>query len=179
MLSFSAKSILVVLLNHSPWADRAVPPEVKVVGMAYVAQAIYDAARTDTEAASLITLGLKESGYRISVVFDGCRGLGARACDSGKARGAWQPHKESCPAVWALPIGSVESIRAEAECAMAQLRGHAWRCRDHASNPLEGAFSGYATGGACHWVGAAGRVETARRIVKELRAVGAHATESF
>ena len=66
-----------------------------------------------------------------------------------------------------FPTGTPESLVAEARCAIAQLRFHGRRCRDHALTPMIGAFAGY-SGAGCHWPGASERVLTTRRMAAEL-----------
>lgn len=164
----AAAAILAVLLAHPSWSDRELKPDNRAAAIQPVAEAIADAARNPRETAVLVALGLHESGFALAVVAGDCASLGPRACDSGKARGVWQLHEAACRAAYAFAAGSVESIRAEARCAIAQLRFHAARCRKHAATPELGAFSGFATGSACHWGGAEARVRTTRSVEREL-----------
>ena len=168
-MSVSAAGILAVLLAHPAYADRHVPRDERASALQPVAEAIAAAARDDVEAAELLALGKHESGFRIAVVQGRCAELGPRACDSQRARGTWQLHISACPHAYLYEAGSVDSIHEEALCAIRQLRFHGWRCREHALTPMLGAFSGFATGSACHWSGAGARVLTVRRMATELR----------
>lgn len=167
-MSVAVSAILAVLIAHKPWVDRDVSNEAREEQLRPVAEAIAEAAPRPEDAALLLALGWEESRFAISVVRSGCAGLPARACDRRLARGFAQLHESACPEAFKLPVGTEESIRIEARCAIAQLHHHAARCRDHAASPWYGAFSGYATGGDCHWRGAEWRVLTARRMLAEL-----------
>lgn len=167
-MSVSAAAVLSVMLAHPPWGDRDVKPEDREAALRPVAEAVASAARTPVEAAELLALGMHESHFALAVVRDGCMGLPSAACDSGKARGPWQLHEASCRAAYTFPAGTPDSVRAEARCAIAQLRFHGYRCREHALSPLMGSFAGFATGSKCHWAGAGERVLTTRRMSAEL-----------
>lgn len=162
-MSVSAAAVLSVMLAHPAYSDRQAPSEEREFALRPVAEAIASAARTSTEAAELLALGMHESHFALAVVRDGCRGMGDTACDSRKARGPWQLHREACRAAWAFDQGSVESTRVEARCAVALLRGYEAHC-----GSLGGAYAMYGTGHSCSFRGSAARVATTFRFTREL-----------
>lgn len=166
-MSVSAAAVLTVMLARPAWVDRAVPAEERIAALGPIATAIAEAVHSDEEAAALVLLGRVEGeNFALAIVRGGCTSSG---CDHGAARGVFQEHRSFCPAAYVFAAGSIESIRAEARCAVGALRLHASRCREHALTPWHGAFSGFATGHSCHWSGADDRVRAAQRVVVELR----------
>ena len=161
--------ILAVLLQHHSWSDRHISHDVRARALTPVAEAIAEESSSPAEAARLIALGLHESRFAVSVVRDGCSGLPASACDHRRARGAWQLHTAACSEAYEHRAGTEASIHAEARCAVKLMRGYMSSCREHGATPAEGAFSGYATGGLCHWRGAEERAKTALRIEREIK----------
>ena len=167
-MSVSAAAVMTVLLAHKPWLDRDMSTTEREHVLQPVAEAIADVSRNELDAAVLLSLGWHETKFASLVLTGRCREMPeGQRCDSGKARGVWSLHAEACRDAWALAAGSVESVRAEARCALRLLRFHAYRCREHSISPLFGAFSGY-SGAGCHWGQAEQRVATVQRFAAEL-----------
>ncbi len=164
----SPATILLILLAHKPWADRDVSNDVREEQLRPVAEAIAEVSRDRTDAAMLLALGWHESRFALAVVRHGCEGLPARACDRHHARGFAQLHEAACVEAYDYPAGSVESIRAEARCALAKMRGYSVSCLPHNPSPLYAAFSGMALGHCAAWQGANERVLSVRRFAAEL-----------
>lgn len=160
-----AATVAAWILSKPAWLDRDVTREQRAPIVEMYATAIVDASRNDTDVAMLLSLARHEASFSVRIGGGNCP---ARACDHGRARGWFQLHESACRAAWAFDAGTVESVREEARCALSQLKHHGWRCREHSLTPMMGAFSGYATGGDCHWAGAGARVMTVRRIAAEL-----------
>jgi len=168
----SAAAVLAVLLLHPSWSDRHVSPDVRARALTPVAEAIAEASGSTAEAARLVALGLHESRFGISVVRDGCSGLPASACDRRRARGAWQLHSAACVEAYEHRAGTEASIHAEARCAVRLMRGYMSSCREHGASPAHAAFAAMALGHCGLWVGSDQRVQTARRIERELLKAG-------
>lgn len=167
MVIAGAVAVLDVMLAKPAFVDRDVPREERAAALAPIATAIAEEAQSIDEEGALVYLGRHEGGYfDLRIVRGGCNKNG---CDHGRSRGVFEVQPNTCPAAFKFAAGSVESIRAETHCAVATLRFHAYRCREHALTPWHGAFSGYATGHSCHWSGADDRVKAARAVVVELR----------
>ena len=160
--------VLAVLLAHPSWSDRGLAPGVRARALEPVAEAIAEVAETRLEAAWLLADGMHESGnFSLVVVLRGCDGMKPRACDYRTSRGAWQLKERSCPEAHAHRAGSVDSIRAEARCAVGLMRGYLRDCRGE-----RGMFSALALGHCGAWRGAGDRVVTVRRIEVELEREG-------
>ena len=125
------------------------------------------------EAAALISLAWHETKFASAVMEGRCSDLHPRACDSGRALGVWQLHKQACTAAWALAspnggtAGQRESLREQARCAIRLLRWNAKRGRDRARTPLHAAFAGYAAR-PWNWAGAEVRVATVRAVLRRM-----------
>jgi hypothetical protein len=168
-LTVSAAAIAAWVLAHPGWIDRDVTREQREPYVQRYAQAIADEARTPTEAAMALAQGFEDSKFAFLVMAGRCDEMPrGQQCDHGTSRGAFQLKEATCPTAYRFAPGTEESIRAETHCVLAQLRFHAWRCREHALTPLFGAFSGIADGHSCHWGGAGARVLRTRRIAAEL-----------
>jgi hypothetical protein len=96
--------------------------------------------------AGLIMVGQSESGFA-AYVAAGCLEppRGAPRCDADKqgqpqALGYWQLHRSVCPAAWAFPPWTLESLREQIACAARLWERAAWRCL-----PRGGGFG-------CGWV---------------------------
>lgn len=160
-----AAAVAAWILSRPAWLDRDLTREQREPVVMKYATAIVAAAHNDVEVAELVALARSESATSARIGGGECP---PKMCDHGTSRGWFQLKSAACPTAWAVDAGSVESIDAEARCAIAQLRHHAWRCREHALTPMVGAFAGYATGGDCHWTRAGERVLLTRRIAAEL-----------
>ena len=147
------------------------PPESetdRAARLGVVADAIASASRTRTEEASLVAIVKHESAGSMLVQLGRCAELPrGQRCDGGAARGLFQLHRAACPAAYALPEGSVESIRAEAQCAIRLLRWNAQRGKEHTLTPLRAAFAGYAARD-WHWKGAEERERTVRAVLARM-----------
>jgi hypothetical protein len=161
--------ILAALLSLAPYSgDRDEAAAARVSRLTIAAESISAVARNRGEVAALIALGRHESNFSALVQAGRCSELHMlHACDNGKARGVWQLHAEACPAAYAFADGSIESIRAEAQCAIRLLRWNAERGREHTLTPLHAAFAGYAAK-AWGWSGADERVRTTRAVLARL-----------
>jgi hypothetical protein len=161
----SAVAIADLILSRPAWVDRQLSYAERAVAIAPVAASFASEARSRRQLAILLTIGRHESRFAILVVRGGDCSLMPRGqrCDDGEARGFGQLHAGACPAAYAYPAGSAESIRAETRCVLDLFARHEARC-----GSLAGAFAAFATGGLCTWRGAAERVETFRRVSDEL-----------
>lgn len=158
--------VLAILLSRPPYyGDRNELAAERESRLAIVAEAISLAARSRSEVAILVALGEHETGFGALVQLGRCDEMpSGQRCDGGKARGPWQLHIEACRAAFALPEGSSDSIRTEAQCAISLLRWNAERGKSHTLTPQRAAFCGYA-GKPWSWVGAEVRERTAKRIL--------------
>lgn len=138
-------AVLMALPAHK--TDRDERREDREIRMVPVATAITLAAKGSAEtAAALLAAGEAETHY--------ARYVGEGRCSSGpvgsqcdpdrygraRARGYWQLWEGTCAAAWALPVGSLESLRAEASCAAKLLTAGRVRCA-RAGDPWIGAFA--------------------------------------
>lgn len=165
----SSAAILTVMLARKPWLDRDMSSDERATMLQPIADAIAEVSRDRLDASLLLALGLHETAFARLVVEGRCDEMPkGQRCDSGHARGVWSLHVEACRDAYQYAAGSVDSVRAEARCALKLLRFHAYRCREHALTPLFGAFAGFGTGSKCHWSGAGARVLTTRRMAAEL-----------
>lgn len=156
--------ILAALLRLSPYSGDHETAAERAARLAPVADAISAVVRSRSEVAMMLALGLHESGFSALVQAGKCSELGIRkACDNGKARGVFQLHAEA----YRFADGSVESLRAEAGCAIRLLRWNAERGKEHTLTPQHAAFCGYAAK-AWSWPDANRRVKTAREILARL-----------
>jgi hypothetical protein len=169
-MAVSPDAVLAAALSLSPYVgDKIDTPEQRSTLYRPVAEAIAEVAKTKSEASILVALAFHESGFARFVIEGRCaQGPPGQRCDGGKARGVFQLHEAACREAWKLKDGSVESIRAEARCAIGLLRWNAERGKDLTPTRVHAAFAGYAARG-WDWDGAAKRVETARKIEKELQ----------
>ncbi len=159
-----ASIVLAIILAHPSWPDRNVSRDVRAEALQPVAEAIADAAANRTEAAQLIADGMHESGnFSLSVVRRGCEGMAPRACDHRTSRGFAQ-----LKAGAGSGLGRLETIRAEARCAVALMRQHLRDCRAFGVTPVHGMFAALALGHCGAWRGANDRVVTARKIEREI-----------
>lgn len=166
---FAALAIADWILARPAWVDRSFSYAERQVVIAPVAAAFAGEARSLRQLAILLTVGRHESRFAAIVVRGGdCSQMPrGQRCDDGAARGFGQLHAGACPAAYAFPAGSAESIRAETRCVLGLFAQYTARC-----GSLEGAFAAFATGGACTWRGAADRMATFRRTLVELREGG-------
>jgi hypothetical protein len=169
-MAVSAEAVLTAALSLAPYVgDKADTPEQRSALYRPVAEAIAEVARTKSEASILVALAFHETGFARFVIEGRCtEGPPGQRCDGGKARGVFQLHEAACRDAWELKDGSVESIRAEARCAIRLLRWNGERGKDRTPNRVLAAFAGYAARD-WNWDGAAKRVETARKIEKALQ----------
>lgn len=153
------------ILAHPAWVDRDLSYAERTVAIAPLAVAFSAEARSRRQLAILLTVGRHESHFASLVVRGGDCSLMPRGqrCDNGEARGFGQLHARACPAAYAFPAGSADSINAETRCVLGLFSRYEARC-----GSLGGAFAAFATGGQCSWSGAADRVRTFDRIVDEL-----------
>jgi len=160
--------VLSALLWLSPYyGDRGELPADRAARLEPVAEAISAVARNRVEVALLLALGTHESHFSALVLAGRCTEIGPRACDSGRARGVWQLHREACPRAWELPDGSRESLAEEARCVVSLLRWGAHQGTERALTPLHAALSAYAGHGPT-WPGAELRVRTTRKLLARL-----------
>lgn len=154
------------ILSHPAWVDRGLSYAERTVAIAPLAVSFASEARSRRQLLILLTIGRHESRFASLVVRGGdCSQMPrGQRCDDGAARGFGQLHARACPAAYAYPAGSAESIREETRCVLGLFTQYEARC-----GSLAGAFAAYATGGVCSWRGAAERVETFRRIGDELK----------
>lgn len=154
------------LLAHPAWIDRGLSYAERTVAIAPVAVAFASHARSVRQLAILVTVGRHESHFAALVVRGGDCSLMPRGqrCDDGASRGFSQLKEAACPAAYAFPAGSAESIDAETRCVLGLFTRYEARC-----GSLAGAFAAYATGGQCEWRGAAERVRTFERVTDELK----------
>jgi hypothetical protein len=103
-----------------------------------------------TLAAAALSIGWHESRFASYVIEGRCTdGPAGARCDldrhgKPRARGPWQVWRVACPAAYAHPAGSRESLEAEASCAVRLVAGAYYRCRSrHPHSDWAGAFSGY------------------------------------
>jgi hypothetical protein len=171
-MAVSPEAVLAAALSLPHYmGDRVDTPEQRERLYRPVAEAIAEASRTNVEASMLVALAHHESGFARFVIEGRCtQGPPGQRCDGGRARGVFQLHESACREAWGLVDGSVESIRAEARCAIRLLRWNAERGKDRTPSRIHAAFAGYAARD-WSWDGAAKRVETARKIEKALRRV--------
>ena len=169
-MAVSAEAILAAALSLSRYVgDRSDTPEQRSSLYRPVAEAIAEVARSKFEASMLVALAFHESGLARFVIEGRCSdGPPGQRCDGGKARGVFQLHEAACHDAWEREDGSIESIRAEAHCAIRLLRWNAERGQGHAASRAHAAFAGYAAR-EWSWDGAAKRVETARKIESRLQ----------
>lgn len=162
----NALAIADLILSHPAWVDRTLSYAERQVAIAPLAVAFAREARSRRQLAILLTIGRHESRFASIVVRGGDCSLMPRGqrCDDGEARGFGQLHAGACPAAYAYPAGSAESINAETRCVLGLFTRYEARC-----GSLKGAFSAFATGGRCDWSGAAERIHTFDRIVDELK----------
>lgn len=147
------------------YGDLSEPKPEREIRLHLAADAIAAAAKTRLEAAMLVALAFSETALSRDVQYGHCDALPAgQRCDNGKARGLFQLHEAACPAAYALPIGSPESLKTEALCAIRLLRWNAQRGREHTLTPEHAAFCGYAAK-SWEWKGADARVRTTREIL--------------
>src|SRR6185369_104575 len=129
-------TVLALLVSLPPYSgDRAESRDERATRLAPVAEVISAVARNRSEVAMLVSLAVNETQLSAAVQLGNCAALGKHACDNGKARGVFQLHEEACRSAYAFPAGSVESLRAEAQCAIRLLRWNAERGREHALSP--------------------------------------------
>lgn len=124
-----------------------------------VAVAIFRVAHSPEEAAELVADGFHESGFARAVLEYHCERIGPQACDSGRARGAWQIHTRWCP---------TSSVEDEARCALRMLRFGRVHCLPHKLNPVLAAFSALG-GSACSARGVEQKFATYKFILSKLR----------
>lgn len=168
-MAVNSAAVLAAALSLSQYVgDKVDTAEQRSTLYRPVAEAIAEASRTNVEASMLLALAYHESGLARFVIEGRCAdGPPGQRCDGGKARGVFQLHAAACPDAWKLDAGSVESIHAEARCAIRLLRWNADRGKDHTPTRVHAAFAGYAAR-EWTWDGAAKRVETARKLEKAL-----------
>lgn len=147
-----ANAVLAVMLRQPPWSgDVAETPQQRRALYAPVAQAIADASTDTQEMAALATLAWHETRLARYVLEGRCKdGPASAQCDQGHARGPWQ--------VW----------RAEARCALQMLGWGRKMCADKGVAPgWHSAYAGYRSL-RCEELDAPKRLETHRRIAREL-----------
>lgn len=172
MTSAILAALLALPVYRHP-AEQAESEDDRRARLAAVAEAIAAVARTPQEAAALIALGKHESGFAL-LVQAGRRDEmpEGQRCDTGRARGVWQLWEVACPSAYRHPAGSAESLRAEARCAVGNLRAAGRRCTRGGPEGTDAwwvaAFSGYA-GAACETRWAPRRVATLREMERKLR----------
>lgn len=154
-------------------AFALLPSSYEQGDVAAVSEEIAIVSANRVEAATLMALAYHETKLAKLVMEGHCDQLPkGMQCDSGKALGVFQLHKEACPAAWALatpnggPEGQRESLHEQARCAIRLLRWNAQRGKGVAPTPLHGAFSGYAAQD-WNWKGAEERVHTVERLLKK------------
>lgn len=85
-----------------------------------------------------------------------------------RARGYWQLWERSCPALWATPTGSRESVLEGAKCALRLFKAGQASCkRKGVKDPLEAGFAGYRSSLVCFWEPAKARAVRLRKSLKQ------------
>ncbi len=156
--------ILAVLLRLPVYhEDRA--SEEKAQQMATIAAAIAENSRNAPLpprdwARLLITIGFHESAFSLRIMAGNCR---PAECDRGKAKGAWQIHRNTLNRdSWAKQDGD---IALQARLASDALK-RAWgTCRGSGVEPVRATLSAYA-GKRCgaDWSGLGARLSTFQRL---------------
>jgi len=155
--------------------DLDEPPETRRERVSPIAYHCTAYARTRNELAACLTLPIRETAVARYVQEGRCSdGPVGERCDEGRARGPWQLHRATCPALWRTPPGSPEALRAGARCAVSLWRYALRRCRGrHPGGDLQGAYAGYRGGASCSWRGGprngtAARARTHRWVLGRL-----------
>lgn len=164
--------LALMLLLPVFYPDRGKPP---IEEQRQVATAISLTDATPYETAIMLGAGWGESRGAQFVLQNRCSsGPYGMRCDphprTGKPRalGFWQLWRVACPAAWQLPLGSQESVNAQATCALNLLRGSRTRCG--AQNPhgvLAGTFSGFHAK-SCNWETARTWIPVTRMLISRL-----------
>ena len=164
-------AIHALLLSLPPFAAEPTPEtaDERAVRLEPVAAAIAEASAGAPAgfsrgqwAAVLVALGKHESNFAKYVQEGKCsEGRPGERCDDGKAKSHFQLHYAACPAAWELEPGTVAELNAATKCASRLLASALRRCRSRNTDPLAGAFSGYA-GASCVAPWANRRANTAR-----------------
>jgi len=143
-----SEAVLTVMLALPQWhGDAGETTEERALLLAPIASVIAtESAGNLPLAAAMIANAHHESASFARAVLEGrCHEMPAGLrCDHGRARGAWQVWRVFCPAAYAHPAGSVESLRAEGACVARGLRGGRLRC-----GSWEGAFASLGGGARC------------------------------
>lgn len=149
--------VLVAMPVHV--TDRDEDPERRLARLEAIAAAIDGASEHPEDRAALLALARHESHLAAYVHEGRCQDgpRGKAECDSGRAKGLWQLHGES-----------PDDLDGQALRAIQLWRGFRKSCRSSVRDELEGAFSGYATGGRCGFAGAPHRAQTMRAILRRL-----------
>ena len=162
-----ASAILAVMLALPQWhLDSHETVDERALLLAPVASVIATESGGDLQlAAAMIANAHHESASFARAVLEGrCDEMPAGVqCDHGRARGAWQVWRVFCPAAYAHPAGSLESLRAEGACVARGLRGGRLRC-----GSWEGAFAGLGGGARCSSPTAARKAMAQRSAVYAL-----------
>lgn len=164
-----ANAVLAVMLRQPPWSgDVAETPQQRRALYAPVAQTIADASTDTQEMAALATLAWHETRLARYVLEGRCKdGPASAQCDQGHARGPWQVWPW-CKDAYRYADGSAESRRAEARCALQMLGWGRKMCADKGVAPgWHSAYAGYRSL-RCEELDAPKRLETHRRIAREL-----------
>jgi len=166
----SADAVLAILQAEPRWrGDRSLSADIVLAAEQPYAEAIADESKTLADAAALLTILIEETHGATPVLLGHCDQMpeGER-CDNLRARGGFQLHREACRAAYAYAAGSVESIRAEAHCALGHLHHHARVGREHAQSPMHAAFCGYGARSYSCGLGDT-RAKTYKRVLAALR----------
>jgi hypothetical protein len=147
-------ALLMALASHE---DRANQSHLALVEAVIVAESTR-APRSPAEWRALMAaVGIHESGFSRRIIDGQCK---PHECDRGRARGAWQLHRNAINREqWAEQDGNIEL---QARLASDQLKRAYWTCPN--DFPL-GAINAFA-GKRCNaqWPGLAARLATYRRF---------------
>jgi hypothetical protein len=166
--------------NHAAWVraaveslpcfveDRGDPDKSAQLDQiaAAIAEVSRDSPRSPREwAALLLTIGYHESTFSLRIQRGQCK---PHECDHGRARSAWQLHKNTFTApVWEQLEG-VENTRVQVQAASDALRRAYYTCNRSGGVPwLQATLNAYA-GRRCgaEWPGLEQRVSTYHRLVR-------------
>lgn len=163
--------------NHAAWVraameslpcfveDRGDPDKsAQLDGIAAaIAEVSHDAPRPPREwAALLLTIGYHESTFSLRIQRGQCK---PHECDRGRARSAWQLHKNLFTAPIWDQLHGIENTRVQVKAASDALKRAYFTCSRSGVPWLQGTLNGYA-GRRCsaEWPGLDQRVSTFNRL---------------
>lgn len=165
--------------NHAAWVraaveslpcfveDRGDPEKVKQLDeiAAAIAEVSKDAPRAPREwAALLLTIGYHESTFSLRIHRGQCK---PHECDRGRARSAWQLHRNTFNAAIWDQLHGLENTRVQVQAASDALKRAYFTCNRSGVPWLQATLNGYA-GRRCsaEWPGLDARVATFNRLLR-------------